>query len=543
MGNRGTFSAACVVVLVLMSWPTVWAQTGSATQAVGLTLQALSEEDLNTIQSSSGYRVGVVVVAVAPGSAAAAADLRAKDILLTVAARGVDSPQAVEAALTSATGTAQILAMRAGEDGKWQPVTINLALGATTTAPTPFPATPATPTVPTPTAPATGGDVNAKLRALDTALQAGVITQEEYDRKRAELQPQGGPTPTMDAAARQKLAALDAALAAGILDQQEYARKRAEILGGAPTTPLTTPAPPPTTAAAQTPQAAPATHTGQLYNHPMGFRFWYPTGWKVQTQEEGLQLVPPDQATTASGPAEYYALTAVSVAGEGIASADDPRVLQFIEEQVRQFIPTLTRSGEALRLALDNGRAVCADWTAQNAQGQPVKARVYATVLRDFGVALFALGIKDRLESRDAELRRVFSSISLEAGKVDPQLVGQWAFRSTYALSNDMGERVGYYDSYSKAKMVSESQRTMELLADGGVTRTTKREMLAGAAGIWIEDKSTNTERGRWNAAEGHLYLTWEDGDVEHFRYQLQAGAGGRELRLESGGNGEVWSQ
>jgi hypothetical protein len=541
MRKRTAVYLVWVVLLALAAGDAGWAQTAPVTQSVGLTLLALSTGDLDAIQASTGYRVGVAVAGVAAGSAAERAGIKARDVLLTAAGKGVDSPEAVEAALAGSGGRAEILAIREGAGGKWEPVNLTLIVPAAGTAPEPPTTAPPTPPVGPQTVTTVPADVDAKLRALDAAHDAGVLTDEEWARKRAELHPAD---PVLDEAARQKLAALDAARQAGVVTDAEYAAKRAQIVGQA-TGVATTPAIAAGGATAQpaAASAVPATHGGQVYSHPMGFRFWYPAGWKVQTQEEGLQLVPPDAVAGAGGPTEYYAMTAVNVVGEGITTADDPRVVAFVEEQVAQFLPGLRRTGDVMRLALDNGRAICVDWEAPAAQGQTVTARAYVTILQDVGIALFAAAAKDRMAARDPDLRRVFSSIAIQAGTVDTTIVGRWALTSTYALSNDMGQAVGSYDSYTKAKMVSESQRSLELNADGSATRTTTREMLAGAAGLWIEDKSNTVDRGRWNAGDGHLYLTWENGDVEHYRYRVGQGAQGRELRLESGQSGEVWTQ
>lgn len=539
MQKRTAVYLAGLVLFALAGEQGAWAQSGPVTQSVGLTLLALSKEDLDAIQASTGYRVGVAVQAVAAGSAAEAAGIKVRDVLLTTAGKGVDSPQAVETALAGCGGRAEILAIRERAAEQWEPVNLTLVVPAPSAATAAAAAPSASAAGPQPVSAATT-DVAAKLKALDAAHESGILTDEEWARKRAELQAAG---PVLDEAARQKLAALDAAYQAGILTDAEYGAKRAQIVGQAAAgVTMPTVASPGASSQPAAATALPATHGGQVYNHPLGFRFWYPAGWKVQAQEEGLQLVPGDASAAGAGASEYYAMTAVSVAGEGITTADDPRVVAFVEQQVAQFLPALRRTGDVMRLALDNGRAICVDWEAPGAQGQTIAARAYVTVLQEYGVALFAAAVKDRLAARDADLRRVFSSVGVQAGAVDPAIVGRWTLTSTYALSNDMGQAVGNYDSYTKAKMVSESQRSLELNADGSAMRTTRREMIAGAAGLWIEDKSNTVDRGRWNAGDGHLYLTWENGDVEHYRYRLGQGPQGRELRLESGPSGEVWT-
>ena len=74
-----------------------------------------------------------------------------------------------------------------------------------------------------------GADSAGKIAALKDALKDGVITQQEYDAKVAQLPPD---TPSADP---QKKAALDKALKDGLLTQAEYDAK-VKALGGAPTT-------------------------------------------------------------------------------------------------------------------------------------------------------------------------------------------------------------------------------------------------------------------------------------------------------------------
>jgi len=82
---------------------------------------------------------------------------------------------------------------------------------------------------------ACGQSSNAqKLASLDEALKAGVITQDEYDAKAAQLKGGGQVDPA-------KKAALDEAFKSGVLSQQEYDAKIAALKGSAPSAPAGSP--------------------------------------------------------------------------------------------------------------------------------------------------------------------------------------------------------------------------------------------------------------------------------------------------------------
>jgi len=71
MRKPGVCLLVAALTLVACGTVATAAGTDSPSQGVGLVLQALSQEDLDAIESESGYRVGVLVTGVRPGSAAA----------------------------------------------------------------------------------------------------------------------------------------------------------------------------------------------------------------------------------------------------------------------------------------------------------------------------------------------------------------------------------------------------------------------------------------------------------------------------------------
>lgn len=171
------FWLVCVFPLALVVLTVPCLAQPSPAQGVGLTLQALSAADLDTIQAKSGYRVGVLITAVAPGSPAATAGLQVNNVLFLVAGKPVASPADVDQALAGQTGEIRVGGLRANAKGEGEVFECRLVV--------PAGGTPAAP--PAPTAGPVSADVQAKLQALDAARAAGVLSEAEYQQKRAAL--------------------------------------------------------------------------------------------------------------------------------------------------------------------------------------------------------------------------------------------------------------------------------------------------------------------------------------------------------------------
>lgn len=440
----------------------------SQSQAVGLSLQALSQEDLDQVEEATGYRVGVLVLEVASGSTAAEAGLHRGDVLFTVGDDGVDSPRAVDRALAGEEGDVEILLVRPVLGGDFEPVYVTLRI-------------PEQDPQPPPQAAQAMPEARVTPEALEAAHTAGILSDEEYARKRAELQQAAGGAP---------------------------------VVGG--------------------------TRKGKTYRHIIGFSFWYPADWRIQEGDGFLQLVPPNPGSSPEGPTEAYLVTGESTASEGIQSAADPRVAEYLDMQVKSLLPTLSRVGSATTIDTANGKGVVLDWQGTNPQGQVVRARAFVNIIRDYGVSLLAIGLGDRLQARDADLRQIFASFGFDQGENDPALIGTWHLLSTYSVTN----RSPFVSDADRASAVSESTTTLEFLRDGTWVRTHTSRMIAFGAGITLDTgPETTVHRGHWNAGDGSLYMVWEDESYDDFRYQIRPGSNGRELRLASGEKGQSWQE
>jgi putative oligomerization/nucleic acid binding protein len=333
----------------------------------------------------------------------------------------------------------------------------------------------------------------------------------------------------IDPALQQKLNALETARQVGILSDQEFAQKKAELLGDK--TPVAT----------TLPEGSKIryvdTQKGKMYRHVIGFSFWHPAAWTVKEHDDFLQLVPPNAATSPDGPTEAYFIVGDSVADEGITNPGDPVVVQYLDQQVMSIANFLRRTGGPEPVDMAHSKGVVLKWQGNNPKGDLVFAQAYVSIIKDNGVALLALGLKEPLEKRTADVRKIFASFGFGPGQLDQKLVGNWNFLRTTSITNWSP----YETDYSRAQLVSESTALLEIRADGTWMRTDKSQMLAGAGGVWIESNEKKVDQGRWYAGKGELYLISKDNTWEDYKYTLRQTQKGLQLLLASGNQGELW--
>jgi hypothetical protein len=285
-------------------------------------------------------------------------------------------------------------------------------------------------------------------------------------------------------------------------------------------------------------EAAVVRQKGKTYRHVIGFSFWHPDGWTVRAEDDFLQLVPPDPGTSGGEPTEIYGIIGESVAEDGISRADDPQVLEYLDQTVGSLNPTLRRTGRPKAIETASGKGVVLEWQGTTVGGDALAARAFASIIRQHGVALIALGLKERVASREAVLREMFVTFGFGEGEKDPALAGSWTLVSTYAVSNDSP----FETTYSKARMVSETSSVLEIRGDGSWIRTDTSQLIAMGAGIIIDSgPQKKTSKGKWSAGGGALYLMWDDGSWQDYKYKIEGSASGRELKLVCGSSGETW--
>ncbi|MEN8148861.1 MAG: SHOCT domain-containing protein [Planctomycetota bacterium] len=368
-------------------------------------------------------------------------------------------------------------------------------------------------------------ELEKKLAVLDEARAAGILTEEEYAQKKAAIEKElGREAPVLDEEAKKRLAALEKARDVGIITDEEYAKKKAAILADAKKKAAKPPKKP-----------EPRGRKGKIYQHVVGFRFWYPEGWKVQRQDELLQLVPPDPAMSPEGPKELYLIGGESVAEDGITKPDDPRVAEYFDTQLRSLVPFLSRVGKTEAVKTPFGAGAEMVWEGKAPNGNVIRARVLCCILKQHGISLVSLGVKDVVQKRDLLVRQVFDSFGFGEGMRDKALVGKWSLLKTSGLTNNSP----FETDWSRARAVADEKTTIELRADGTWTRVVDWHMIAISGGLTMESKDRDVTHGTWNAGNGKLILV-SKGDVwEEYRYRVT----GAELRLAGEKRGEIWQR
>ena len=369
-----------------------------------------------------------------------------------------------------------------------------------------------------------------KLHALEAARAAGILSEEEYATKKKAVEARRAARRGPSEEVKRKLKALDAALQAGILGQEEYARKRAELLGPDKAGEAARPE-------AAKVKAAPNQMEGALFRHPLGFQCWHPKGWRVQGGADNPTLVPPDPKRNRFGLTEYYAF--MGDTAEGITRPDDPRIVQYFQQNIANRLPFLRPAGKPEVVPISSGKGAILTWEGVQPQlNKPYILQVFVTLLRGWGVALVALGEKDAVMARQKELRAVFDSFGCTEGKIDRKLVGAWKLVSETSITN----KSPFETDVSRARAVATHKTTLTLNADGSFVRVYRYHMIAMGSGVALESKDEKVSRGRWSASGGKLYLIYQDQKWSSFDYRLKPAQGGRELRLVDGKRLGVWA-
>lgn len=276
---------------------------------------------------------------------------------------------------------------------------------------------------------------------------------------------------------------------------------------------------------------------GRVVTSPLGVAFTVPANWQTQNSQAGISLVPPDTAQGPQGALEFYVFA--SIPAQGVTAASDPRVEQALDALVAQQVPFLQRASAAEPVAAGSIPGIAILWEGVAPNGVTMRARAYAAVVGTMGVLFCGVGERQAVANRDGALRAIFSTLTAVQVQRDPNLAGTWFLLETKTIWNADPN----VSSQDRAKLASDDKNWLTLNPDGSALLVTQHYMVAGGAGVWLEDKNEKKTAGQWAAAGGVLQVAWEDGSTSQYQYELLQAQNGIGLRLSDGKDLTTWQR
>ncbi len=263
------------------------------------------------------------------------------------------------------------------------------------------------------------------------------------------------------------------------------------------------------------PASSPARKT---FNHPKGFSFQYPTDWRVESNAEFAQLLPP--GLTAEDQTENFRLlTEVSP-----VDAADPRFTAELDQLAAQ-LPGFRKVGATQSYQTKSGTGVRGVWAGTNVQTrQPIQIRMYATTVNKLAIVLFAAGMTTKLDARETVLRDIALSVAMTtaAPPTAPQtpvnidrspLAQQW-------LQRLRGKKLTLLSSYNSGSSGGMSSKTeIYLQANGSFQGRSESSVSIYVEGANGSSGGVQKAAGTWRiyAKDGRAILEtkYENGQTE----------------------------
>lgn len=256
------------------------------------------------------------------------------------------------------------------------------------------------------------------------------------------------------------------------------------------------------------------------YNHPLGFAFQYPADWRIESNQDFTQLLPP--GLTGSDQTENYRI----LTQESPIPSTDPRFGAELESMAAQ-IPGFTKVGVITNYRAGNGVGLKGVWTGTNAAtNQPVQLRMYATTVNGIAIVLFAAGAAARLDVREASLRAIASSVG-PAGTSKPAAPittsGALTDKSPQAelwRQKLQDRKLTWLSSYGSGSSGGMSSKTeLRLNRNGSFSVYTESLVSMSVPGASGSSGGTNKASGTWRIyfRNGQVLLEtkYENGQVE----------------------------
>jgi hypothetical protein len=285
-------------------------------------------------------------------------------------------------------------------------------------------------------------------------------------------------------------------------------------------------APPPAT------EAGKVAVTGKIWSHPLGYRFRYPDGWRLQELgDDMLALVPPDLRRNAQGPTEAF--IALGAPAEGVTDPGSPSIASQADLLVRSTFPFLSREGEVEKGRHGGRPSAAITWAGKGPNGDEIRATMWVTVLRDAVLGLAAICPATAFESRRPVIEAVFSTFHWEEPPRDRAMVGLWRHESTYMSGGFSAVTVRHLG------LAADGRATWGGKAMAGMSHTDSAGNFTGSSSAESGDGATS--QGRWTGANRKLYIVWDSGTEEEYEVYLEGNS--MMLTPTGGGKRKVWER
>lgn len=228
-----------------------------------------------------------------------------------------------------------------------------------------------------------------------------------------------------------------------------------------------------------------------------------PKGWRVETGEDGTQLLLPPGFGESGVVEELCALC-----GDGsLKSLGAEDALEKIQEGLDELQPGLTLQGQPKAGQFGDLAGKTFVFTGQNEAGQAVEARLHAFDTEGGVFALLALGFPEKLKSRAGDLGAMLASLRKAggakggAGGNPRELCGQWIWLSNVNANNGGGRS---------------SQSSLVLNADGSYTYSGEVVSTNPEGAAW----GSENDAGRWSLQGTTMVFQSQSGEVVRHRLE-----------------------
>lgn len=249
----------------------------------------------------------------------------------------------------------------------------------------------------------------------------------------------------------------------------------------------------------------------KTFKHPGGIQFNYPGDWVLKEDEAGIYVVPQPITMTPQGIPEEFLLFQ-SVAAEGITNPADPRVVQFFEQIWSANFPGMKRAGTTQSFQTKLGAATVLAFEGKPGAGPAQRHVVFLTIHEDQGIYMVHLAPQNSNRNLIGTARQVFASLAATPPAIDSDLLRSWS-RSSTEGSVGLG-----------ASVFSNSTVTWTFKPDGTVLYSSRTRIDGNTTGLGVNAHSEggpNVSTGRYSAAKGELFITWNGGNTERYQYKV----------------------